>query len=104
MQVINLQAKNLETLAKGEIPEIPIDPKVWKEVLNTMELMPKFKTFEAITLGVVEAIPEIASTTGESKPSQEAETLITTGNAFEEVSKKVKARLNGKTAISPKTN
>lgn len=93
---INLQATNLRLIVDGQTPQIPIDIKVWDNVLKMVEIMPKLELFERIVNG---------ETVSEAKISQKnemdaAENEETTGNSFEERSKVVKAKINGKTTIS----
>jgi hypothetical protein len=77
-KVIELQAKNLTTLAEGKTPEIPVDTRTWDSVVKAVEIMPKFKLFESIT-----------------NPEEVQEGESTGGNTFEERSKKIKAKING---------
>jgi hypothetical protein len=98
---INLQAENLRLIVEGKEVKNPIDPKVWADLLKMVEIMPKLELFERISNG------EVVS---EAKVSTKKETEVVetndeiTGNSFEERSKVIKAKLNGKTAISTKTD
>lgn len=98
--IIELQAKNLQEIAEGKTPEIPIEPKVWAEVIKMIEIMPKFKLFEAIVNGEPEPGKKAPEVTNE--PSPVKATNGDEGNAFEQRSKAVKAKLNGETSNSPK--
>lgn len=101
--VITLQAKNLSEIAAGKVPEIPIEPKTWDTVIKMVELMPKFKLFESIFNGELPSDQKPDINTGEdTRP--EAVSSPTEGNAFEERSKKIKAKLNGETHNSTKKN
>lgn len=76
----------------GQTPEIPVDAKVWDNVLKMVEIMPKLELFEKISKG---------ETVNEAQASQKSETAAfdneVSGNAFEERSKAIKAKLNGST-------
>lgn len=89
-QVIALQAKNLLLIAKGEMPDFPIDQKVWADLVKVVDLMPKFIVFDELCNAHVEV--------------SESEKPLADGSAFEQISKRVKDRLNGKTAIGTKEN
>lgn len=102
-QVINLQAENLKTIVSGKTPEILVDPKVWDSVLKMVEIMPKLELFEKIANGenIVPDKPSKAIEV-EKDPEAMADPEILTGNAFEERSKRIKAKLNGETTIGTK--
>ena len=66
--------------------------------------MPKLQLFERIANGEV-VLPEKPNKAGRPTKEQElVEDEPVVGNAFEERSKIIKDKLNGKTAISPKTD
>lgn len=100
--VINLQAENLRLMAQGKIPEILVNANVWDGVLKMVEIMPKLEHFEKITNGGTKKSNRIVKPTKETEVIDEHE--IFEGNAFEEMSKRVKQKLNGKTDIVPKDN
>lgn len=79
----------------GKEPKIPIDAKVWDNVLKMVEIMPKLELFERIVNG--ETVTEAKLSQKNEIDGIEKEEL--SGNAFEERSKGIKAKLNGKTSI-----
>ena len=103
--VISLWASNLLDIVEGREVKHPIDDKTWDKVLKMVEIMPKLELFEAICNG--EKPPEKAKPgrpKKEADPEEETETGEPAGNAFEERSKAIKAKLNGETVISTKTD
>lgn len=102
--LILLQAKNLKEIAEGKTPEIPVDPKVWGDVVKIVEIMPKFKLFESICDGAIPSEYKVDPTSSEETPRTEPVLVVVEGNIFEERSKKIKAKLNGETPISTKSN
>lgn len=99
--VIELQAKNLKDISEGKTPENPIEPKTWADVLKTMDLMPKFMIYEAIVSGEYEPGKKATESIDTASPEKAP---VETGNAFEERSKIIKAKINGETTIGPKKN
>lgn len=103
--MIKLQAENLQQIAQGKEPDIVVDAKVWDSILKMVEIMPKLELFEKIANGEA-IVPYKPSKAVESDKEPEAISEYETveGNAFEEMSKRVKEKLNGKTTIGAKKN
>lgn len=92
-EAIRLRASNISELLKGNKPEIVIDEELWDEVLKIIDKWAKFVAFDNIVSGVT---PE------EGKAGTGAEEkvfAVNDTNPFEERSKIIKAKLNGKTTI-----
>jgi hypothetical protein len=93
-EVISLRASNISELAKGKTPDILLDDTLWDEVLKIIDKWPKFVAFDGIVNGSGAAEVKSADVTEEKVVNPANDT-----NAFEERSKAIKARLNGKTHI-----
>lgn len=92
--MINLKASNISELAKGKIPKILVDEGIWEEVLKIIDKWPKFVAFDDIIKVATTSDGETTDITEEKWVNTD-----TNKNPFEERSKVVKAKLNGKTHI-----
>lgn len=92
---INLQAENLRLIVEGKEVKNPIEAKTWDSVLKMVEIMPKLELFERIANGEVVSEAKVST----KKETEVVDNDDTEGSAFEERSKKIKAKLNGTTAI-----
>lgn len=88
-EVLAQYAENLSLLAKGKEPKIAIDDKVFDKVMKMIEKTPSLEAFEAFCNG--EKVKSVVA--GKEPETVSDERPI--GNAFEERSKKVQAKLNG---------
>ena len=97
--MIQLKAENFADIVTGKTPKIMVPQDEWDNVLKIIKEMPTLEKFEETSVDKPLAnnqdlnndIAEIA-----------IEGLKEGANAFEEISKRVKERLNGKTQVSAK--
>jgi hypothetical protein len=80
---------------EGKEVKNPIEAKTWDSVLKMVEIMPKLELFERIANGEVVSEAKVST----KKETEVVDNDDTEGSAFEERSKKIKAKLNGTTAI-----
>ena len=88
-KIILAKAHQMEQIAMGETPDIPINPKDWDSALKIIEKMPSLELYDK---GVFDMPFEV-----KTKP-QDTENEDVEENPFEAQSRKVKDKLNGNTS------
>lgn len=94
-KIISLKASNLSELSSGNTPEVLLSDKDWDAAQKVLDKLPTLEAFHKIANGI--STPPKGKKEKETEPTEE-EPEIVGGNPFEERSKKVKQKLNGKTA------
>lgn len=99
--MIQLKADNYRDIVAGKPPTILVPQDEWDNVLKVVKELPILERFDEVT----KEKPTVEiNEAGEPIVREEIVTINPDRNAFEEVSKKVKESLNGKTQVSAKKN
>jgi len=99
--MIQLKAENFADIVAGKAPKIMVPQDEWDNVLKIIKEMPTLEKFEEASAEKPVKV--------DGELTDEIAEMVTEGleegkNAFEEMSKRVKERLNGQTKVSAKKN